>query len=73
MSATECRPSLQAGWEHSLRGQPQVGYYIGRPHPPYTEVRLVQSVDPKENGYLVDVANGEPGHLITRVETLMSG
>ena len=36
--------AFQAGWAHSWKGQEQVGYYIGRPHPPYTECRLVTSL-----------------------------
>ena len=65
--------AFQAGWCHSFAGQAQVGYYIGRPHHPFTETRVVKGVDPAAAGYLVDCSEGEPGQLITRGENLMSG
>ena len=50
-----------------------MGYYIGRPHPPFTECRIVKSVEPKDAAYLAPCADGEPGQLITRGDNLMSG
>jgi len=61
------------GWEHSWQGERQSGYYIGRAHPPHTDVRIVRSIDRDEQDYFVDCAEGEPGYLITRGGNLMSG
>ncbi|KAL1498762.1 hypothetical protein AB1Y20_014071 [Prymnesium parvum] len=60
--------AFEAGWAH-----PTVGYYIGRPHPPHTECRVVKAIAPHEPGYLEECAEGEPGQLITRGDNLMSG
>jgi acyl-CoA synthetase (AMP-forming)/AMP-acid ligase II len=69
--------AFEAGWKHAFNGQQQVGYYIGRPHPPYTECRVVRSASPDaavaEDDGFVDCAEGEPGQLITRGENVMSG
>jgi len=70
--------AFRRGWDHTRRGEPQPGYYIGRPHPPHTECRIVRSVTPvvgavREPPLLVDCAEGEPGHLITRGENVMAG
>jgi acyl-CoA synthetase (AMP-forming)/AMP-acid ligase II len=65
--------AFRRGWAHTWRGEPQGGYYIGRPHPPYTECRVVRSVERGNADYLVDCGSGEPGHLITRGDNLMSG
>ena len=67
LSEEERLNAFKAGWNHLYGGQPQVGYYIGRPHPPYTQCRVVRSVEPADaSKYLVDCADGEPGQLITR-------
>ena len=73
LSEAERLQAFQAGWEHALNGQAQVGYYIGRPHPGHTECRVVHSVDKHSAKYLSDCADGEPGQLITRGANLMSG
>jgi len=65
--------AFKAGWEHSYAGQPQTGYYIGRPHPPFTECKIVKSTDPSQADYLRECALGEPGQLITRGDNIMSG
>jgi len=72
LSESERLAAFQAGWAHAYRGQEQVGYYIGRPHPPYTECRVVRSLD-KVGGDFIDAEDGEPGQLITRGNNLMSG
>jgi hypothetical protein len=65
--------AFQAGWAHVYNGQPQVGYYIGRPHPPFTECRIVRSLERGAGGEFTDCDDGEPGQLITRGDNLMSG
>ena len=74
LSEAERLRAYEAGWKHSYNGQEQVGYYIGRPHPPYTECRIVKSITPdtKTKEY-EDCADGEPGQLLTRGANLMSG
>lgn len=43
LSEEERLTAFEAGWKHVHKGQEQVGYYIGRPHPPHTEARIVTS------------------------------
>lgn len=64
---------FETGWNHQFRGEPQPGYYIGRPHPPYTEAKIVKNIDPKKDDFLKECNPGEPGYLITRGNNLMSG
>ncbi|HUV38733.1 MAG TPA: class I adenylate-forming enzyme family protein [Planctomycetota bacterium] len=65
--------AFRRGWAHTRRGEPQGGYYVGRPHPPFTECRIVRAVVRGRDGYLVDCDEGEPGYLITRGDNVMSG
>ncbi|HUT71512.1 MAG TPA: class I adenylate-forming enzyme family protein [Desulfatiglandales bacterium] len=65
--------AFKHGWNHRVNSQAQPGYYIGRPHHPFTEARIVQSITPATNGYMKDCDNGRPGYLITRGSNLMSG
>jgi acyl-CoA synthetase (AMP-forming)/AMP-acid ligase II len=65
--------AFERGWAHARGGEPQSGYYIGRPHPPHTEVRVVRAADPGDDGYFVDCAEGEPGRFITRGGNVMQG
>jgi acyl-CoA synthetase (AMP-forming)/AMP-acid ligase II len=64
--------TFQKGWDHKVGDDPLPGYYIGRPHPPYTDVRIVKSITPGQDGYMKDAAIGYPGYLITRGANLMS-
>ena len=73
LSEEERLGAFRAGWGHSHEGQGLVGYYVGRPHPPFTEVRVVRSVDLDKPGYMVECDAGEPGQLITRGDNLMTG
>lgn len=61
------RRAFERGWEHT-----PTGYWIGRPHPPLTEVRIVEQVDPEKEGYLRDCAEGQPGYLICRGGNVMT-
>jgi len=66
--------SFQAGWAYrTTDGAAQSGYYIGRPHPPYTEVEVVKSASSLDVGFLKPCAEGEAGRLVTRGRNLMSG
>lgn len=53
--------TFKRGWTNSWKGQLQKGYYIGRPHPPYTQVKVVKSIEPKHAEYMAECAEGEPG------------
>jgi acyl-CoA synthetase (AMP-forming)/AMP-acid ligase II len=72
MTEEETRSSFEAGWNHEHRGEKQVGYYIGRDHPPFTTVRIVKAIDPGQKGYMHSCDIGEPGYLITRGANLMT-
>jgi acyl-CoA synthetase (AMP-forming)/AMP-acid ligase II len=61
------------GWSHQFGGEPLAGYYVGRPHKPHTQVRVVRSIRREEAGFMQDVAEGTPGYLVTRGGNLMSG
>ncbi len=62
--------AFQRGW--SYRNREQVGYFIGRPHPPFTEVRIFKSIRPGEPDFMVPVNEGEPGYIVTRGANLMT-
>jgi len=64
---------FERGWAHHVQGEPLSGYYIGRPHEPYTEVRIVRGVVRGGEGFMVDVPTGTPGYLITRGGNVMTG
>ena len=64
---------FERGWAHAFKGHPSCGYYIGRPHPPHTEARVVRGVTPGAPGYLEFCEEGEPGQLVCRGGFLMSG
>lgn len=73
-SDAETLRAFERGWDHRWQGEPQGGYYIGRPHPPHTEVAVVKSVNPEDaEAYLQPAAEGEPGRLITRGANVMGG
>jgi acyl-CoA synthetase (AMP-forming)/AMP-acid ligase II len=61
--------SFKAGWQRT----PSPGYYIGRPHLPHTEARVVKSVTPDEPGFMETCLPGEDGYLIARGKNLMKG
>ena len=64
---------FEKGWNYQAGDQPQTGYYIGRPHPPFTEARIVRSITHGENGFMIDSDVGQPGYAVTRGKNLMSG
>ena len=60
--------AFQRGWAH----KPQ-GYYIGRPHPPHTELDIVKSVESESPDFMKPAAEGESGFLITKGANTMMG
>jgi acyl-CoA synthetase (AMP-forming)/AMP-acid ligase II len=64
--------AFQAGWDHRWRQEPLPGYYIGRPHPPHTAVRVVAAIDPARPGFMTDCPAGRPGYIVARGRNLMS-
>ncbi len=73
LSEEEKNAIFKKGWHHQINGEQLVGYYIGRPHEPYTKVRIVKSIVPGEEGFLQDVEPGFPGYLITCGDNVMTG
>jgi acyl-CoA synthetase (AMP-forming)/AMP-acid ligase II len=67
------RKNFEKGWRHRIGEEPFPGYYIGRPHPPHTEVRIVGSIDRKSETFMKDVSPGTPGYLICRGANVMKG
>ncbi|MBW2409558.1 MAG: AMP-binding protein, partial [Deltaproteobacteria bacterium] len=65
--------AFEKGWQYRIKGEALPGYYIGRPHPPYTEARIVGSITPGQEGYIQDCETGQPGYLISRGQNVMSG
>jgi acyl-CoA synthetase (AMP-forming)/AMP-acid ligase II len=73
LTEEELKLAFEAGWNHEYHGEKQVGYYIGRDHPPFTKVKIVKGIEPEQEGYMRSCETGEPGYLITRGANLMSG
>jgi acyl-CoA synthetase (AMP-forming)/AMP-acid ligase II len=73
ISEASKRASFQRGWAHVYGATAQSGFYIGRPHPPHTEARIVRSCEPDSAEYLVGCDEGEPGLLMTRGDNVMTG
>jgi acyl-CoA synthetase (AMP-forming)/AMP-acid ligase II len=73
LSEDDKKDLFEAGWKYHFKGEPQPGYYIGRPHPPYTDAKIVKHIDPQNDDFLKDCKPGEPGYLIARGDNLMTG
>jgi len=65
--------AFEKGWQYRQNGEPLPGYYIGRPHPPYTDARIVSNIAPGQAGYMQNCEPGQPGYLIARGQNVMSG
>jgi acyl-CoA synthetase (AMP-forming)/AMP-acid ligase II len=63
------REAFERGWNNP----PQAGYFIGRPHPPFTELKVVRAVDRGMAGFMEECGEGEPGYLILRGGSVMKG
>jgi len=73
LSEDEKKNLFETGWKYHFGGSPQPGYYIGRSHHPYTDAKIVKSIDPQNDSFLKNCNPGEPGYLIARGKNLMSG
>jgi len=65
--------NFRRGWDYRIDGEAFPGYYIGRPHPPYTDARIVSSIDRDSADFMKDVSPGTPGYLIVRGANIMKG
>ena len=63
------RKAFERGWAHGEGQTP--GYYIGRPHPPFTEVEIVAAIQPDRPDFMKARGEGEPGYIVTRGANLM--
>lgn len=53
-SSVQLLEHLKCGWNHYWKGAKQKGFFIGFDHPPFCDVRVVRSIDPKDRtNYLV--------------------
>lgn len=59
--------AFRKGWELPDR----TGYYIGRQHDGFTQVRIVHSITPNTPGFLEDVPEATPGYIITKGRNVM--
>ena len=73
LSPNELLKAFKAGWSHRHKGEETIGYYIGREHLPFTQVKVVKAIEPESNDYFRPCEIGEPGYLITRGPNVMSG
>jgi acyl-CoA synthetase (AMP-forming)/AMP-acid ligase II len=63
------RETFERGWKHPS----QAGYCIGRPHPPFTELKVFKAVDRGMPGFMEECGEGEPGYLASRGGAVMKG
>ena len=63
---------FERGWKHSCDGRALAGFYIGRAHPPWTEARIVASVDPKADDFMLPVSSGHLGRIVVRSDSVFS-
>ena len=61
------------GIEAQQRPGGQAGYYIGRPHPPYTDAQVVRGVTHGADDFMEPAGEGELGFLVVRSDCLMTG
>ncbi len=61
--------AFRAGWERT----PAPGYFIGRPHVPFTEAAVVRGVVQGEEHFMEPCAEGEEGYIVARGGNLMKG
>lgn len=73
LSPNELLKAFKAGWSHRHKGEETIGYYIGREHLPFTQVKVVKAIEPESNDYFRPCEIGESGYLITRGPNVMSG
>ena len=71
MTENEKMAAFRRGWTFEDGARP--GYFIGRPHPPHTEVQVVASIRRGDPAFMQARAEGVAGYLVTRGENLMRG
>ena len=69
LTESQLTSAFQAGWART----PAPGYFIGRPHFPFTEAAVVRNVVQGENHFMEPCAEGEEGYIIARGGNLMKG
>jgi len=73
VSEEERLHAFQRGWAVGEQPGEEPGFYVGRPHPPYTEVMVVEGIDPAAPAsYLQECREGQKGFIVTR-GNLMTG
>lgn len=70
LSVAAVTAAFERGW-HGMESQSK-GYYIGRPHPPFTEVKVVRHTDGPAADW-PECDPGECGYLVTRGGNVMQG
>ncbi len=70
LSVAAVTTAFERGW-HGMESQSK-GYYIGRPHPPFTEVKVVRHCDGPAADW-PECGPGECGFLVTRGGNVMQG
>jgi acyl-CoA synthetase (AMP-forming)/AMP-acid ligase II len=71
--AERVKRAFRRGWSHRVDTQPLTGFLIGRAHPPWTEARVVASVDPAQSNFMEEVPAGVLGRLVVRSECAFQG
>lgn len=61
--------AFERGWNAPA----QPGYFIGRPHPPFTELKVVRGIYPSGPGFMSECGAGEAGYLVSRGGHIMKG
>lgn len=61
--------AFRRGWD--AQSSPMEGYYLGRPHPPFTQVQIVRATEAGVAGFMESCLEGECGYLVTRGANLM--
>lgn len=61
--------AFRAGWERT----PSPGFFVGRPHPPFTDAMVVKSITPGERGFMEPCGQSEEGYFVARGRNIMKG
>jgi len=73
IQASMSQEARLAAFEEGWNAPSQPGYFIGRPHPPYTEMDVVRGIDPEGPHFMVQCREGEAGYLVSRGGHIMKG
>lgn len=69
MDEVNVMKAFRAGWERD----PSPGFYIGRPHLPYTDAMVVKSITHGEKGFMEPCGPGEEGYIVASGKNIMKG